>query len=599
MAAGSAAAAVLLAAQRLPLDGFSYPLLFTRLFLGNPSLAKSAFLTMGAEAPYTRSAAWLGRLLAAVCRVTGASPEAAAGIVLLLCWAAAAALMAILVARATANRLAGAMAALFLGAGVHLAMGDTPYCLVGLDRTMGLVPLLAAVCFWVAGRRAAGWATLAVATYVHANPAIYLWPLFGVDELLSARGGAWRGPAARLAAAAVAALPLLGSAGGNPWREFDPAFVAAAFKAARPWLGGFGYARTDWLYSTTGWSLIALAWWRWRALPSAGLWARGFALALFFVVAGRLACLYPAPDSPLWGLLVKLQPWVSLYLVQLAGTVLVALMLAKAVTEAPEAGVPLAAAFLVSSRFDDYVLRLFIVAACAALAAGRRPWARTAMLAAAALGFIGALFGPALEALLRGVGLQGGSLTMPAFSLLSGVGLSLALAAGEAARRRGHAGTAALAVLLAAAGASSWAKEARAPAPQDLARLGRWVDANLEPDAVVTGSPLGVVDCQNFMNEARRALTPCPEVIGLAFAFGRGASVLVDDLEASGIDLGRLAAAPNAGAEGARVDAELDAARAQSLREKLGAGYLVTDKPRGWAGEPLRREGALILYRLP
>jgi len=607
--------AVFLAWLRIPLDLNHHVLFLTKALLHPASLSHDLLVQASLQAPYTFAPKALAYALAWLA-AWGVRPEWAVCGLQALLWAAQAAFMFRLALVLSGSTEAAFLAVLLFGADMPLFLADAPYSIQWLERSLGMVPLLWGVGALAEGRRWAAWSGVGLATYLHANPAIYLWPWLFVEEIWSA----WqdprlrRGAALRMAAAAGLALPLVTLVGGTPFPPDDPEFVRMTIALHAPWIGGVGFSAADRVFALEGLVLFSMAAWRARELRALPLLVRAAAVCVALLVSGSVAYWAYAPGAPLLGVLVKLQPWIGLYLVELAGQLLLAAWLASEIQASPRPW-PAFLLTLALSAQHDLALRLVGIGLGTCLladslqeqGAAARVWARRA---AAGLTLLAALAPFAFHAApelfwagVRAVGRQGGLFSRPLFHPATGVALAACAVLGAWLPWRGgrsHAPTLALAALIVLGAAASRWRPAQNPGDQDLFRMGDWIREHAQPDAVLMASPLKLfgTKCFDFMARSERSVFACMHYLHGGMMYGEAGQPMAERLRALGLDLSRIRNEEGLEAELSRADRELDPGRVKRLVAAHGAGYLLSPTERVWPWERVHQEGGLALYRL-
>ena len=591
-------AALALSLLRTTLDSRSHSVLLAQARLHPESLAADPLVRAAEGAPYTQGPRRLAPVLAWLSHKGLPLETASAGLVLAL-WVLQAGLMFRLARRATGRDDAAFLACCLFGLEMPLFPSAVPNGMTGLDRSLGLVPLLWGLGCLFSGDRWLAWAGLGAATYMHANPAIHLWPLFAASEAWSAfkDPASRRGALSRLAAAAVMGAPLLLSAGGDPFSEGAAEAARVSLIAFGPYIGGFGMTPTDYLFCIEGLLLLAAAAYGARELPGRELVLRAAALSLLMLAAGTLTYAFYVPGHRLLGAVVKLQPWVSLYVLELCGLLLFSFWL----TQEAERDEPLwlALLFTLSQSWQhDWVLRLLSLAlAACVLAKARR------LGTALALGFaVLPLLNWAAPAALRGaatlVHLRGGFLALPAFApvttalLLASLAAAAALARRVEGTRKPALAAAALLLLLV-----SW-RQPHAQSDKDLMRMAAWVKQHTPETASLAFFPLHPPDCVWWMSHAARPVLACVDHIEGPMLYGERGREMGERLAWTGYDFSRVKRFSDLGAELDRLDRELTPEKALALYRAGRADYLLTRTARPWPKPPIHVEGPYALYAL-
>ncbi len=593
----AALGAAALSAPRMPLDGRSHAVLIAEADL-HPALAGDALVRATLASPYTRAACALGHGLAGLERGFAIPVDFSAPALLLALWLACAGALFRLALNATDSPAAAAIATLWFGLQAPLTPGAVPYGLTALDRSLGLLPLLFAIDACLSGKRNRALVFLVAATYLHGNPAIHLWPWILVED----GWAAWRDPstrrgaALRLLAAAAAGLPLLAAAGRSPLSETDAAHAQAALASFGPYISGRGLTPSDLIFGALGLALIALALRRasnWEARPAL---LRGLGLALTVLGLGVAAGAI-GPRMPLWGVVVKYQPWVALYVVDFIGL----LVLSRDLAQSLEERRPLAPAYawtLALAAPRDLAARALSVALSAALDGGTgAPTALAAALTAVAAGVFAAAFPAATRAAASAAGLRGGFLSLPSFHWTGAAGLAAALALGSALKRFRARHTSwtgpALAAALFATSVAFWPVAHEDPG---LRVLELWSREHLPADAVVYHAPIQSPDCTLWMARSRRRMTPCVEDIDGPMLYFSAAPEMGARLRVGGYDPG---AATDFRSHMAEMGRTLDRAtpeRASRLAAESGVTDVLLPADKPWPGTPLATAGRWSLY---
>lgn len=593
----AALGAAALSAPRMPLDGRSHAVMIAEAEL-HPALLGDPLVHATLTSPYTRAACALGRGLAGLQKHAGISVDVSAPALLLALWVACAGALFHLALNATGSAPAAAIATLWFGLQAPLTPGAVPYGLTALDRSLGLLPLLFAIDACLSGRRNRALVFLVAATYLHGNPAIHLWPWILVEDGWEAlrHPAARRGAVVRLLSAAAAGLPLLAAAGRSPLSETDAAHAQASLASFGPYISGRGLVPADFLFGAMGLALIGLALRRadgWKARPAL---LRGLGLALGALAAGTLAGAL-GPKMPLWGVVVKYQPWVALYVIDIIGLLVLSRDLALALQERR----PLAPAYawtLALAAPRDLAARALAVALSVGLEGGSSERAAGATaLAAVAGAAVTAAFPAAARAAISRLGLHGGFLSLPSFQWAGAAGLAAALAAGRIlrtsrARNYPWAGLAVGATLFAAS-VALW------PGVHEdvgLRRLEFWSREHLAPNAVVYHAPILNPDCTLWMARSRRRMTPCAEDIDGPMLYFSAAPEMGARLRAGGYDPNAATDFRSHMAEMARTLGRATPERAARLAAESGVTNVLLPSDKPWPGTPLATAGGWSLY---
>ncbi|HAZ07727.1 MAG TPA: hypothetical protein DCZ01_04205 [Elusimicrobia bacterium] len=593
----AALGAAALSAQRVPLGGRSHAVLVAKAEL-HAVLAFDPMVTATLSSPYSRSAATLGRALAALERA-GLPVDHSARVLLFILWLGCAAAVFHLTLGVTGSETAGILAALWYGLQAPFSPGAVPNGLSALDRSLGLLPLLLAVENCLLGRRNAALAFLIAATYLHANPAIHLWSWIVAEDLLEAvrRPAFRRGANLRLLATGLAAMPLLLAAGRSPLGESDPAYARAALASFQPFISGRGLAVTDLLFGLFGLTLALGALWRARDWDMRAPLLRAMGWMMLTLAVGTVVGGYGGPGGPLWGIVVKMQPWVSLYILDLVGI----LALSRELALAMEQRRPLAPALawtLALAAPRDLGARALSLPLWTSLHGG--PWQKTAKAAAGAAlsaGLLAAAFPGAARALAVAVGLRGGFLSLPTFQWTGAVGLLGALLLGRLlsmtppryALRAGLAMT----VGLFALSVALWPGTRE---DQDLSRMALWARRALPLDAVIFQAPLAQADCTLWMARAERLMSPCVEDADGPMLYFSAAPAMGRRLLQSGYN---PEAVTDYGSHIRQMVATLERAtpeRVARLAAERGITHVLIPADKPWPGNPIAVHGKWAMY---
>ncbi|MBI3548971.1 MAG: hypothetical protein HY078_08030 [Elusimicrobia bacterium] len=597
-----AAAAVALAWLRMPVSTNQYVGLLAHSYLEPTSLSQDLIVRAAQEVPYTFAPRALAAALAGLASL-GLAVDTAIPAIHLVLWVLQAALMYRLARAATESDAAAALATLFFGLDMPLTFADAPYALQFLERSLGMVPLLWGLKNLVEGRRWQALAGVGASTYLHANPAIYLWPVIALEDLLEARrrpetrvGFALRG----LLAATIAA-PLLYGVARSPLPHVDPEFARLNLLVHAPWIGGRALSAADYVFAVEGALLVAVAAARSRRIPASGLLLRMIAACGSMLIAGTLAYDHYAPGT-VWAVIVRMQLWLGLYVFEVAGQILLAAWLALEAEEGSPAW-PAMLFILSLSIYHDFVFRLTGIALAACMFLRRRAAGYAVLAAAAALAAAHCAAPAAVEGVIRSMGFKGGLFRLPAFHPAFAAALVGCGAAGWAASRgasrpsRAALTSAAAALFLAINGWRSL--HARTPADEDAARMAAWIRQHAPPSAVVLASPLGLVGSnQLFMDASRRSLFAYSNYGEGLIMYGSSGEPMGARLRAIGVDMGRVLKSADYDAELERADRGLTVESAAALA-KNGVDYLLIRGDRPWPEAPVHREGGLALYGLP
>lgn len=611
--------------------GYSdYVQLLAKALLGAGSLSGDAIVQTTMESPYYLGPKLLAYGVAWASRTFSWTPQSQIYAVNLLLWTALACLMHRLALTVTASRAAAVLAVLFYGAGLPLADADAPYSMDKLERSLGMVPMLWALRSLVLGQRWRALAGLGAATYMHAVPAIYAWPLLLVEDFLEAR----RSPAARpgflarLGAIALIALPILSRVGSHFSSPGDADYLRLGIPVN--FVAGIGEPLYNRLTSLEGMVLALLALWRGRALAAAPLFGRALALSVLMCLAGTAAYQVYSPQSPMIvKFLVVTDLWLSRYLFDLTGLLFLSAWLADAMRRAEPLWPPFLLTLLTLTTNCNIALKLLAIGLGACLIRGKKRFGTTLTLLASAAPFAykaGQGFFPAFDCFLREEpsGLFALVFLNPATSrpfLVSaamGAALAAALLAGFWLSRRSTAGrlssrlSLGLAVAIILLGGVSQAFRTRRSAPRttgkaalDQAGMADWVRLNTPAEAVIIPSPLDVLldsgnkACAVFMERGERSFFACEHYVTHAVQYGGSSALMASRLRALGLDVEGLSRGLNFRREARRADEAMTPGKVEKLLSGRGTpAYLLTRAGRRWPGEPVHISGSLALYEL-
>lgn len=591
----AAASAVALTVLRSELSGPSLTLLIAKARLHPESLGLDPLVQAALGSPYGWGPRIVGALLAWLSAHLGASPEALASLLQLALWICQAFLMFKLAAAATGDDEAAFFATLFFGLWMPLGPADAPYAMPRLDRSIGLAPLLWGIWNLLLGRRWRALIGIAAATYLHANPALHLWPLMLAEDILSA----WRDPrerrgaALRLAAAAAIALPLVLSAGGEPFGEASREAVRISLLQFAPWIGGYGISAADFLFFAEGLAFLVLAGWQVRGLRAFPILLRGAALCVLMASLGTLAYRFYAPGARFWGLIVKLQPWVSLYWLELSWQLILAAWTVSLLRRGDKLW-PVFLLLLVVSFRHDFILRAAMIGLFVLQLAQKRRAAAALAAGLAALPFLYWLAPQPFQHAAAWLGLRGGLFLLPAFKLSMGAALLAGLALGILLPERPEN----RAILLSCGALILLCVESRnrpRKMDPDLARMADWVRGNTEPDAVLLVSP--VPHCAPLVLRAERPVFACREFVGSTMLYFHATKPMIERLAAAGLGFEWIRT-PRDLMEMGPLELDTRAETVMKLAGSGGADYLLAEGDVGWARAAAHREGAYALYRL-
>ncbi len=601
LGACAALGAAALSVVRLPLDGRSHAVLVAESEL-HPALARDPLTRATLASPYTRAACVVGEGLAGVQRATGIDAEFAGSALSALLRVACAAAMFRLALSVCGSIEAAVLATLWFGLEAPLTPGAVPYGLTALDRSLGLLPLLFSVEACLLGRRNRALALLIVATYLHANPAIHLWPWVLAEDVWGARKNptARRGVAARGLVALAAGLPLILSAGHSPLGETDPAHARAALASFGPYISGKGLVPADLIFGLGGLILALLALRRARGWAARPALSRGLALAVAALALGSTAAA-TGPGFPLWSVIVKAQPWVALYLIDLIGLLAISRDLAQALSERRLAAPAYAWTLALGGPRDWLARGLAIGLSVGASGSSRAEiGAAAAAAAAAAAGLAAAAFPSAARAALAALGFRGGVLSLPSLHWAGAEGLVAALALGWVSRRvparLASAGGLLGAAVLWTASVALWPG---APEDPGLRALADWARVHLPENAIVYHAPIRSPDCVVWMSRARRRMTPCVEDIDGPMLYFSSAREMGVRLRAGGYDPDSVRDFRSHMNEMSRTLARATPARAAALAREAGVTNVLLPYAKAWPGRPLAVAGGWALYAAP
>ena len=603
-------AALAVAALRVfPYQG-DETILLVKSLLHPTSLAENPLVRAIMIAPYTWAPKAVAYLSYWLCASLSLSPNISLNGLMLILWGAQAAIMFLVAREAAGNEEAGFLAALFIGAGMPFVLADAAgYSIQGVFRRDLFTPVfLWGLLALLRGRRWQALVAFVIATYLHAVPGIYAWPLLFWEDAIEA----WRRPESRrvfwlrLAALAAAALPLLLATLGHGKTPADPEFVRMNLVLSSWYIGGANAVPADWVFLLEGTTLVVFVLWQGRRLKAAPfLWRMlGVCAALLaFGVLSYQASLARWPGAGLWRIGVMMQPWQSLCLVELVGELALAAWLAERMREKVEA-VPAILVMMASSASHDFVLRLACLGACACLAAGRLRAAVGLILGACALPFLYLADTELFRRAALACGLRGGLFSLPAFHYATSLALAAALGLGFWLSRRpgtysGRFCAAwAVVVFLATAGI----RRVTTPGPlHKLEGMAEWIQQYTPPQAVIAASPLEVLgaSCEPFMSMAERSVFACERYAYGATIFGPASAALIENLKVSGMDFANVRKEGDYAVEVRRFDAAMTPERAARLFSERRVTHILLRSERPWPGQPEHREGGLALYRLP
>lgn len=570
---------------------------------GNPLVR--AFMSV----PYTWASKAVAYLSYWLCASLSLSPSMLLNGLMLILWVAQAIVMFRLAREASGNDEAGFLAVLFVGAEMPFVLADSAgYNIQGVFRRDLFTPVF----LWgflalLRGRRWQALTAFVIATYVHAVPGIYAWPLLFCEDAIAAwhRPESRRGFWLRLAALAAAGLPLLLSTLGHGKTPPDPEFARINLVLSSWYIGGANAVAADWVFLLEGIALIVLALAQNRRLAAASpLWRiLGISAALMaFGALSYRASLARWPGAGLWKIGVMMQTWQSLGLVELVGELALAAWLVERMRGEVEV-VPAILVMMASSASHDFVLRLACLGACACLVAGRLRAAVGLVLGACVLPFLYRADPELFRKAALSCGLRGGLFSLPAFQLTTGLALAAALAFGFWLRRRpsGFPGricaACAAVVFLVAAGVH------REKTPPQLRGMAVWIQQHTPADAVIAVSPLDLIElelpCEVFMAVAERSVFACGRYAYGATIFGPASAALIENLKVSGMDFANIRKEGDYAAEVRRFDAALTPERAAELFSVRRVTHILLRAQRPWPGRPEHSEGGVSLYKLP
>lgn len=592
--AWAALAAVALAPLHVVYSESGPTLLFLKSILHSASMAGDPIIEAVRGASYTfvprliaAAVAWMGGTL-------GVAPETLLESLHLSVWIVAALLQFRWVYRATGDRDVAGLATLLFGLAVPFGPTDAPYSLTGFERTLGLIPLFLSLGALVRGERWKAWAGAGAAIYVHANPALWLWPILLMEDGLDAlrHPKARRQMALRAAATLVLAIPLILMEGGRP---ISPDYVRVSILDFRYIMDGIGLSLADWIFMFEGLALIGLAALCTRDLPNGGIWIRAIVLSIVAIIVGSAA--YQILEGPFAQFLFRLQPWVSYYLVEISGQVLVSLWLVQAVRKG-EPVWPAVLWALVCSYRHDFILRLGAVLwmICAV-----RGWRKAGWVVTAGACLLPIVYWNAPEVflgMLHSLGFRGGMLELPAFTLMSAFVLAVGSAAGVWLHKIKKPPRPALFILvLFIFAAGIWGRPLP-PENQALSSLLEWARVHTEKDAVLILRSMHTTDCQSAMLKAERSVAHCRIYLRGGMNFGPASTTMHAWLKAMGFRFEGIEHPPQLDAESKRFESEFNPAAAAAYAGGRPA-YLLDVVPGVYNGALVHQEGSYRLYRIP
>ncbi|MBI4423264.1 MAG: hypothetical protein HY554_06035 [Elusimicrobia bacterium] len=599
--AASTAGAVVLAFLRGGMHSH-YTLLLGAALTEPTSLLRDPLVQAALGAIYTVAPRALGVGAAWLSGAAGLELESTLPAITAVLWTAEAALSFRFFRALTGRADAAALATLLTGLEVPLMASDSAYSLQKVERALGMLPLLVGLRALVERRLGAALAGILGGVYLHANPSMYVLPLWGIEVLLDARRtGRLRRAASLLFVSFLGLLPLGLSVLKGGGAALSSEYVLMAVNLHVADFRGDG-ALADQLLRFQGVAWIGLAAWHARRLESLPLALRGFGVCAAFCAVGA-ATFAAGPAAPGWSVVTRMGPWLSLFLVDIFGLPLLCLWLVREI-EAGKAG-GLSQAFVLGSSFTrDIILRAEGLAIAALSLLGRPRAIGAAVALAAALALVGAAARPRLLEAARAAGLRGGFLDQPAFHATTAV----AFLASSAAARFAIPGHAVRTVLLGSLAAivpvlpaqRRWLAVREGQA-EPSKRLGGWIRAHTPADSVVLISPMTAVpDCVAFLLWSRRSSYACPSYFEGAIAFGRGAAPMEERLRALGLrfDYRLERRFEDMEDDIASADRALTPRRARSLLGEVPAYLLGPARP-DWPLEPVAREGDLFLYPIP
>jgi hypothetical protein len=531
-------------------------------------------------------------------------------------WTVQAGLMFSLAETVTKSRPAAALATLFYGWEMPLVLGDGPYNAAFFERSLCMAPYLWGLKALFQGRRWEAVLGNSLSTYLHATPAIYIWPLIAWEDWAQA----WRDPRLRKAAlvrwACAAAIlgPLFFAISSDKMTAMDPEFLRMGVRFQGSVVAGVDHIFPDKLFMAGGFLLIGLAAWRLRELPAMPVLLRLIGTCLAFMALGRIAYAQFLSGGPLfWLTVVRMQPWVSLCVLELLGGILLAGWIAAEL----ERDARFAPAFLFMLALPpfmghDFLLRAAAVLAAAFLLARKGKAVGALALAAAAVSLAHWAWPDLFPGLAARIGLRGGMFRLPIFRAQMGLGLLACLLMGLAAdrfRKKGRypalaPSCAGLVLLLAAAGSFSMARtdgmrREDSSDKGDLDRMRVWIRENTAPEASVVWSPITFgQSTEIFMQVAERS-----PFVGLGnmltMRFSSLSAPLAERLAALRFEPANAPDPESLMREVENTDRRFSPELAGRLRERYGVSHVLLEAGRPWPGKPLHQEGKFVLYSIP
>lgn len=519
----------------------------------------------------------------------------------IILWTAQAALIFRMTRQVTGSALAACLATLFCGLNLPICLSDAPFSLEKPERTLAMIPLLFSVISVLEGHRWVALVSLAVATNLHGNPAIYLWPVIIFEDCLDA----WRCPSrrfgtlARLAATTVLTLPILLAVSRHPLPTSAPDYVRVSLLIHTTWT-----KLTDipsrWLFIIEGMILTFMAAWRQRQLKAVPVLVRALSLCYVMLATTWIASrLYVPGGFALWGLVVRMQLGVSLFIFDLIGQVLLAGWLAHEIEQGTELWLPFLATLISWSTMYDGILRLVGIGLGMCLFAGDKVKGRWLTLGAAAVPILHMCVPKAFQTLAQVLRLTGGLFSFSIFNPLIAIILLTCLAVGYGLKSRVQLSIGAAALVLVFAGIyRNWPMVHCGPRCIDEMRIGAWVRSNTPSGTVIIPSPIDLVDME-FATRSQRSLFVCNDYLENAIMFGRVATLMGQRLLTMGLQLNKIRISSDIEKEIKRADSALTPKQVIKIATEFPVrSYLLLPAERTWPASPVYKSGNLALYRI-
>lgn len=580
----------------------SHALLLAKSLL-HPALNLDPWVRAGWEGPYTIGPRLVAYPLFWMSHGTGWPVERIASWLQLMLWVAQAAIYFRMAQAATGRRDAAFLATLFFGLNLPFTFGDGAYTMPEFDRSLGLVPLLAGIAALLEGRLWFAWVGVVVATYFHPNPAIYLWPLLALVELKKSLEDPSSRPGVllRVATASVAALPMIVAATGKPSVSWFQDYMHIDILDSAYWIGGFGTHVTHYVFLVQGVALAVMAAQKARAMPRWTLLALGASVSAVVSGLGTIAYVYHPGDSGPWGILIRYEPWVGQYLLELAAQLWMAFWVSERIRSA-DLFWPVFLLALAFAETEDVVIHMVAIGLAAAWYRRSAPAAIAVVLFAGGLPLLFRFFPHVFHSLGHHAGLRGGLFELPAFDPITGVAIGVCAALGWGLGRASRSLRQDIRIPLAAAlMIVMWAgwQQGNGLTQAPIQRLPEWVRDHTRPEAVILMSPLDATDPMAFVSVSERPLFAHAGYVAGPMRYGRAAGMLGERLLELGFDFSRVRRKGDIDPEILRVHRELTPKMAARFRHLYGVGYVLLRTDRAWPGTPVGREGEFALYEVP